>query len=393
LQNEQEINFDQLFEKSEAPKESTENLETLQLTKVSKSFPKTSKLSLSNFGDESSFSKSATSSLQSSLQSDLIASATEKKLAEMSLNLRNSIPRERLDETGSFRKNKTFEFSLGNKPANDFGGVKDFGSTLPQITELTPSGQTEEVTLEIPSLKIKKKPQSTSTGDSKKAGKGRPKFANLEIQSEENTEEPQSIKIENEKVEEKEIKTETHVEEPKNEEEKKEPEEFVLEKPFPKAGDLKRKNKKNLAIVSEDNEEQAVSSKAKKGFGLSIDTSENEPTEKDQPSQVEQVEKEKENEKVEVKEEIKEEQKEVEIEPVLPKPKPKGKGLGMGKKKFGMAIELDIDAINQEFTFGGEKGQKHYDENDLAQIMEIAMKEVYRLAKECVDHMSKENIL
>lgn len=297
----------------------------------------------------------------------------------MSLNLRNSIPKERLTETESFRKNKTFEFSRANKLTNDLGGIKDFGSTLPQITELPSTGQTEEVTLEFP-LKIKKKPQSTAAGEGKKAGKGKPKF-NLEIPGEENNEEP---KVESEKVGEEENKVEVQVEEPKKEEEKKEAEEFVLEKPFPKAGDLKKKNKRNLAIVSEDNEEQTASIDVKKGFGLSIDTSDNKPTEDTQSSQVEQVQ-EKEPEKVEVRED----QKEPEIELALPKPKPKGKGLGMGKKKFAVAIELDVEAINSEFTIGGEKGQKNYDENELTQIIENAMKEVYRLAKECVEHMSK----
>ena len=314
--------------------------------------------------------------MQSSLnQTDLIASATEKKLAEMSLNLRNSIPKERLDETGSFRKNKTFEFSRANKLPNDFGGLKDFGSTLPQISELPTTGQDEEITLEVP-FKIKKKPQPTSTNaEAKKAGKGKPKF-NLDI-LDEATEEPQAPKIETEKTEE-ETKVETPIEEPKKEEE------FVLEKPFPKAGDLKRKNKKNLAIVSEDNEEPGPAPEIKKRFGLSIDTSDK--PEENQQSQVEQVqEKEKEVEKPEVKEEQKEEPKE---EFVLPKSKARGKGLGMGKKKFGMAIELDVDAINQEFTFGGEKGQKNLDENDMAQIMEVAMKEVYRLAQECAEYMS-----
>ncbi len=73
-----------------------------------------------------------------------------------------------------------------------------------------------------------------------------------------------------------------------------------------------------------------------------------------------------------------------------PKPKPKGKGLGIGKKKpFTMNIELDVDAINQEFTFGGEKGQKMMDEAEMSNVMDIVMKEVFRLAAECVENMSK----
>ena len=50
---------------------------------------------------------------------------------------------------------------------------------------------------------------------------------------------------------------------------------------------------------------------------------------------------------------------------------------------------LDVDAINQEFTFGGEKGQRMLDDTDMTNIMDIVVKEVYRLAQECVDHMSK----
>jgi len=33
-------------------------------------------------------------------------------------------------------------------------------------------------------------------------------------------------------------------------------------------------------------------------------------------------------------------------------------------KKFGLGMSLDTDAINEEFTFGGEQGKKNYDEEE-----------------------------
>ena len=61
----------------------------------------------------------------------------------------------------------------------------------------------------------------------------------------------------------------------------------------------------------------------------------------------------------------------------------------MGKKKFVPGgLGLDIDAINEEFTFGGEKGQKMMDEGDIEKLMKGVFTEVEKLARECAEYMS-----
>ena len=78
-----------------------------------------------------------------------------------------------------------------------------------------------------------------------------------------------------------------------------------------------------------------------------------------------------------------EEKKETSTQPEEKKPEPKPKLFG--KKKF--SATLDTDAINEQFTFGGEKGMMLAQENEEEKIEAI----VFPLAKECADYM--RNIL
>ncbi len=401
-QKDQEINFDQIFAKNDAPtkptKIETDFSESLTLNKVSKSFPKTSKLSLAPFDEETSFSKSATSSfLQNSFQNprELLSTDTDKKLTEMSLNLRNSVPRDRLDETGSFRKDKTFEFSRKAFGGND-------GSSLSKTSEISFPVHDEPV-LEKP-IFPKKKAQASSSS----TGRGKKGF-NLTIAPENGEEETQAPAVPTETQEEKPV-----VAQP--EEEKKE--EFVLEKPFPKAGDLKRKPK-NLAIVAETSEEPTEAAtteilsttqstlsttKGPRGFGLSLDTVETQPEEQKEIVVEPKIEVTENSEKgtieVDVTVEIpkesiietpKPEEPELEFELAKPKPKFGAKSTKKGGKLKAPAfkIELDVDSINQEFTFGGEKGAKMMDDEEVSNLRAGVLREVTQLAKECVEYMRK----
>jgi len=329
---------------------------------------------------------------------------TDKKLTEMSLNLRNSVPRDRMDETGSFRKDKTFEFS------RKAFGSNDSSSSLSKTSEISFPVHDEPV-LDKPIFPKKKaQASSSSTGRAKKG------FPGLTIAAENGEEEAQTQSPA--------VPTETQEEKPVvvQPEEEKKSEEFVLEKPFPKAGDLKRKPK-NLAIVAETNEEPTEAptevqsttqstlstTKGPRGFGLSLDTIETQPEEppKEKEIVVEpkiEVTENLENRTIEVDvtveipkeliiETTKQEEPSQELELELPKPKPKAgvKSTKKGGKLKAPAfkIELDVDSINQEFTFGGEKGAKHMDEEEVSNLKAGVLREVMQLAKECVEYMRK----
>jgi len=333
---------------------------------------------------------------------------TDKKLAEMSLNLRNSVPKDRLDETGSFRKDKTFEFSR-----KTFGGGNDSSSSsLSKTTGISfPVGDDEPI-LEKPIFPKKKAAASSST-----AGRGKKTF-NLQIAAENGEEEAapaQHTKIETQE----ETPVPAAQESQKQEEEKKSSDEFVLDKPFPKAGDLKRKPK-GLAIVSETNEEpteapttevpsmtqstQSSKSRIPRGFGLSLDTEEEQPqpvkeivvepkieVTQDPTKGTIEVDATVEIPKEAIIEAVKQPEESQEIEFELPKPKPKAGGKSTKKggklKAPAFKIELDVDSINQEFTFGGEKGIKMMDDEEVSNLRAGVLREVTQLAKECVEYM------
>lgn len=179
---------------------------------------------------------------------------TDKKLTEMSLNLRSSIPKDRLIESDSFRKNKTFDFSRAGKLPNDFGGIKDIGSSsgMPRTIDLPSVSQPEEVQLEIPAFRLSKKPQSTTASSTKARFKP---ALNLEIQEENEGQEgsfgnTKPINTQKEREE-----STDQINEEKKKEEEKVTEEVILPPVISKAGD--KRKKKNLTIVSEiENEEQ-----------------------------------------------------------------------------------------------------------------------------------------
>lgn len=411
-QKDQEMDFDKLFAKDESPlKEHIERIEPAPpILKGPKGFTKSSKLTLPDIDEEQALPRNppSTSSFQSTLQSDLMSSSTDKKLTEMSLNLRSSMPKGRLGETDSFRKNKTFDFTKGGLLSNDLGGGGgpkgfEFGNTIGPIGSQLPSSssQSEELVLDVPAFGLKKKGQPSSS-TSKHGTKIEFKLpAELNLEDQNKASEPKANEV---KLDPEPIKPEVKEENPEKEEEKGGTNDFVLPKSFPKAGDLKRK-RKNLAIVSElDNEDQQPNVEPPKNIEVPPVEVKNEPEEVKQP-EAEKIPEKPQEPPVEEEFQLKkppgkpkkgfnlpaplDEPSEPQVEPKIePKPKPKGKGLGMGKKKFVPGgLGLDIDAINEEFTFGGEKGQKMMDEGDIEKIMKGIFIEVEKLAHECADYM------
>ena len=274
------MDFDKLFAKDESPlKEQVERSEPVPpILKAPKGFTKSSKLTLPDIDEEQSLPKSTpSSSLQTTLQNDLMTLSSDKKLTEMSLNLRSSIPKGRIGETDSFRKNKTFDFSKGGMLSNDLGGGPkgfEFGSTLGQIGSQLGSSQSEELVLEVPTFGLKKKgqPSSSTSKHGAKIEFKLPAELNLEDQNKGSESNGSEAKLVPEPV-----KVETKEENAEKEEEKGTTNDFVLPKTFPKAGDLKRK-KKNLAIVSElDNEDQPQNVEPPKDIEVSPVEVQNDP--------------------------------------------------------------------------------------------------------------------
>ena len=70
----------------------------------------------------------------------------------------------------------------------------------------------------------------------------------------------------------------------------------------------------------------------------------------------------------------------------LPRKKPSKSGFKAKKMALGGGIGLDIDSINEEFTFGGEQGKKVL--NNLSDEQESYYKDVSEYARLCVEYMS-----
>ena len=266
------MDFDKLFSNSQAIKETTESSEPFSLAKAPKNFSKSSKISLPNLASEPDFSKSATSSLHSALQSELVLTDTDKKLAEMSLNLRNSIPKERLGESDSFRKNKTFDFSRGNKLAPDVELPKNnfaFPNSLSQTSDLRPSYQSEEFTLDAPSFKLKKKPQASSSSAQDRGTRKKP---NLSLGIEEQDSPPKNVESEIQRSLNVSGEQSIKVKETTRPEIENSSIQTSLEKGSSKL-DAFKKRKRNLGIISElDNEGQSDIVDSLKGLKLSLNT-------------------------------------------------------------------------------------------------------------------------